>query len=726
MHNPQKIHKVYISRKVIFCSLLILLFFYTACLQAQERSGDKKLNLMSIEELMNVEFITAGKKLEKISDVPASTVFITREDIEKYGYRSVEEIIANIPGYYMTDEYYWYGTMNYGVRGFFSSGYFKNLIVMVNGVPQVDLSMESYEFNMPVKMIDRIEVVRGPMSVVYGNGAFFGAINIITNHFSESGKHNIISTFFGQDNAKKINMRFTGKDNNFSYVFNGSFYSDSGIDVPYREMTSSTGAVTQWGFPDENATTGNRLSNDLKYFNLLTEYKGLRINIHHKEVIKGRIVLFPTPAEGSFSKINFTYVSLDYRKVIFSKTTIEAKLNYHNRNLRANYNVQSADNYGPNESSSNGYKLQVDAFFHPRNDLELTVGAAQENCLDYLNMADIPQIGHSNFTVILPRGENAITNSIYSQADYSPGADLKITAGFRIDKPEQYTLRNVLAAGVTQQDPVNYVVRNKRYTKDDMIFTSRLAAVYSFNENNILKMLFGEAVQKPSVGNNTEVFFWSSVENPIQLSHSRIRTFELNYLSSFSSKYMINFSVFYNDLSSLIKQTYTSDSDGTIRPVQSNKGRMNTLGTEVTLKAVFANNFNCDLSTVYQKTNNEQEEFKGIIPGFSPEFLGYIRFYYDFPNNFSAGFSGRYTGKMRANYNPVTQSRFGRTIDPYFVCDLNFRRSGIKDHLFLNMNIANVFDREIRFPATTVTYSWADRGTFGPGRSVLFGMGWEF
>ena len=75
---------------------------------------------------------------------------------------------------------YWQNE-SYGVRGFWSKGWNDNVIIMVNGVDQISDYFNDYPLTtiaVPVEAIDKIEVVRGPMSVIYGSGAFFGAINI--------------------------------------------------------------------------------------------------------------------------------------------------------------------------------------------------------------------------------------------------------------------------------------------------------------------------------------------------------------------------------------------------------------------------------------------------------------------------------------------------------------------------------------------------------------------
>lgn len=124
---------------------------------------------MSLAELMEVKIRTAGKTDEPIRRVPASIGFIIREDIETLGCTSLAELLENIPGMYPVDDYS--GELN------------KNVVIMINSVSQLYQPHDSYPLianPIPIEAIERVEVVRGPLYIIYGTGAFFGAVNIIT------------------------------------------------------------------------------------------------------------------------------------------------------------------------------------------------------------------------------------------------------------------------------------------------------------------------------------------------------------------------------------------------------------------------------------------------------------------------------------------------------------------------------------------------------------------
>lgn len=124
---------------------------------------------LSLDELVNVEIVTAGKAPEKIKDIPASVILITRREIEKYGYTTLTDVLENAPGLY--NLYSYSGVSgNFGVRGFWNpNSQNSNVAILVNGVSQVYDNERTHpleKINVPVEAIDRIEIIRGPMAVL--------------------------------------------------------------------------------------------------------------------------------------------------------------------------------------------------------------------------------------------------------------------------------------------------------------------------------------------------------------------------------------------------------------------------------------------------------------------------------------------------------------------------------------------------------------------------------
>lgn len=82
---------------------LNLFAFYTPVISAN-KSFESLLN-MPLKELMQIEISSASKTELTVSEIPASVVIISRQDIKHNGYSSLEEVIKNIPGMYMTEDW---------------------------------------------------------------------------------------------------------------------------------------------------------------------------------------------------------------------------------------------------------------------------------------------------------------------------------------------------------------------------------------------------------------------------------------------------------------------------------------------------------------------------------------------------------------------------------------------------------------------------------------------
>lgn len=185
---------------------------------------------MSIEELMEQTVVTASKEEEEIEDVPASVIIITKEDIENYGYQSVVEILENTTGFFKHDDY---RNIGFGVRGFFSNIYNRSFVLLVNGIEQSSPYQAWNTTNLTtiqVENIEKIEVIKGPMAVMYGNNAFFGAINIITTQTEQNTTNSQVTTAYGANNSYRSNFQTSINEEDFQASISGGF-SESDVET---------------------------------------------------------------------------------------------------------------------------------------------------------------------------------------------------------------------------------------------------------------------------------------------------------------------------------------------------------------------------------------------------------------------------------------------------------------------------------------------------------------
>lgn len=160
---------------------------------AQSQSTNPDPSSLSIEQLLDVELTsTASKFSQEVTHAPASVTVVTADQIREHGYRTLADILNSVHGFYSTyDRNYTY----VGVRGFARPGdYNTRVLLLVDGhrlnEPTYDMAPVGTDFPVALSLIDRVEVIRGPGSSLYGTSAFFAVINVLTKTAAASpGTH---------------------------------------------------------------------------------------------------------------------------------------------------------------------------------------------------------------------------------------------------------------------------------------------------------------------------------------------------------------------------------------------------------------------------------------------------------------------------------------------------------------------------------------------------------
>jgi outer membrane receptor protein involved in Fe transport len=125
--------------------------------------------------------VAAEKELTRAQDAPASVTVISAEEIRGFGYTTLTEALRPVRGLY-TNYDRQYETL--GVRGFSSPGTFNSRILVlsdghITNDGAIGQGYVGHDFDVDLSQVERIEVVRGPGSVLYGSAAFFAVINVV-------------------------------------------------------------------------------------------------------------------------------------------------------------------------------------------------------------------------------------------------------------------------------------------------------------------------------------------------------------------------------------------------------------------------------------------------------------------------------------------------------------------------------------------------------------------
>lgn len=684
----------------------------------------ERLDLYEIpfQDLAKLNFVSAAKSPEKISDIPASVIVITRTEIEQYGYTVLDELLRHIPGLYPINDYH--EGPKFGVRGFWSGVANRNMAILVNGVKQLedrDQSNPLTKIAVPIESIDRVEVVRGPMSVIYGPGAMFGVINIITNQ--SDGDSSRISSSFGSLDSRRLFARLSNQTDEGQFVINSSIYSTRGIDEPYTSLQSSPSPGTA------GLGTGGRLEDEEKYLNFSGTYKSISLDASYTHSEKEFFFPLPAVADGSLRTTNALNISIGSQNKISDSLTIEGKLLFSKNSAALKYDIRRPNWIGNQRWSSSAYDFELNAFYQPNARTNLTFGFNYRSVFDVSDRFHIPSSGFpstQNAARLLEEGEEIVTQAIYSQLSLNPTSKLLLVAGLRMERQLPYALSDSKAGGLPE-----FTYSKGKFDKDEVTTIPRIAAIFKPTESHLFKLMYGEAINRPS--------FLQNITNTLDpnrdsLKPEDIKTFELNYLSVINEKHQVNLSLFRNSLSNLINRQALFV-NGDYETFSDNGGRLITNGIEMTVQSRIMSGLSIELSSTLQETRDQAAKNRTVA--YSPRALAYLKLNYRISEKTSFSLTANYVGSMRTFYDITLvdpsqgigspqKGRIGNEVDGYYSLGLNFRIEDlyIKDS-YINFRGTNLLDETIRYPSFT-TNAWADKGSLEVGPYFHINFGWKF
>lgn len=687
--------------KLVF--VVVILFCFQSI--AQTESKKTPLYSLSFEELLDVEIYSGSKFNEPLKNIPANVTIISRQEIDKYGYITLSEILRNVPGLYLIDNT---ESIFIGIRGNMGGG----VQFLVNGIPEHPSlqkglhSTEINQFNIPVESIDRIEIIRGPMSVIYGNNAFQGTINIITNEVIEDVS--ALSFSYGNNGTNKLFTSFRKKSDDGFFVFNAGSYKTDGLTGLYSDMLDEE----QIGELHPSAVSeidGEMLKNN-NNAEISFGYKKLIGNFRYNKMDYG---FFPTSVGlGGKNNIKLTtkQSTLSYETELNSNTSIRTTGFYSTEEyFIPSMSFLTPTTVGNQTQTSKRSELEFN-LMHKKGNIEFVSGYSYRKISNLRNRFFIQLSPESNPIVDFDKYiDDVNTNELFTQFLYKINSKLQVLAGIRYLKlPSSYDFTTYyLSANEITHDSTSIDNRSQ--------FTGRIAVMVDFNDNNRLKLIAGTAAQD---------------RDEIQFSQpEKITTFEVNELMTFDA-FQLSASVFYNKNRRIIQRSIIVDSEGgSVIDVADNSGKWKTFGLEFIGQFNLYENFHFSGSFTIQKTDDDN--FK-VEVGYSPKFLFKVKAEYNLEKT-NFGINGYYVSSMKSGYNlvetekaslvEIVPTRLGDDSGGYFILGANVHTQ-FKNGIFLNFNGSNILGKEFRYPANELTTM--TKGLIGMGRVIVFTAGYKF
>lgn len=217
-------------RRLILSSVVLLPF---ACMGAAQPVPED-LTQLSIEQLLNVEIISASRLGQKARQAPSSVSIITASDIRTFGWRTLADALNSMRGLFTAND------RNYtylGVRGFNRNDYNSHVLMMIDGQRMneniFDTGNIGQEFMLDMDLVERIEFIPGSGSTIYGANAFFGLINVVTKKGKAVDGAQIAGEIGSFDTYKSRVSYGKHLDNGADVLISASHFDSAGVPDLY-------------------------------------------------------------------------------------------------------------------------------------------------------------------------------------------------------------------------------------------------------------------------------------------------------------------------------------------------------------------------------------------------------------------------------------------------------------------------------------------------------------
>lgn len=213
----------------LLCAFLIV---SPAVAGAQGQSPRPSLSELSIEDLMSLRVVTASRAEEPFTRATSVITVITARDIERSGFRTIYDVLARVPGFFPTSQATWKLT---GTRGLVSDGN-DHTLLLIDGHPQNSIvahGSQQQDQIPALEKVERIEIIRGPGSVLWGGSAANAIINVVTrDELPDQRTMQVSSGYGGGDGLWTVNLLKDVRMGDAKGVISASYWQADGYNTP--------------------------------------------------------------------------------------------------------------------------------------------------------------------------------------------------------------------------------------------------------------------------------------------------------------------------------------------------------------------------------------------------------------------------------------------------------------------------------------------------------------
>lgn len=613
-------------------------------------AGD--LASLPIEKLMDIQVVSASKFLQKSGEAPAAVTVITAADIKAFGYRTLGDVLRSTRGLYVSyDRFYQY----VGVRGFKPPGDFSSrTLILINGYRINDAVYDAAaigdDFMVDMDLVDRIEIIRGPGSAVYGSNAVFAVVNVITKKGADVGGLQVSASRegFGADQERvTYGKQFA---NGANVLLSASRFHRSGVDLFFPELNApetNNGVARGLDWTDNLQLLAKV---DLHQFTLTAAYA------RRDRGLPGAPygIVFNDPRDHWIDET--TFADLSRYDDLSSKVSLTSRVFFGLYRGAGVYPVPGPPviatiNKSLGEWWGDEEKLLIQAGRH-----KIVLGAEYQDNLhqDQQSYSTSPKASYINDV----RSSERL--GIYAEDEFTLSESLILNSGLRYDQ----------------------------YSNIGENFAPRAGLIWKSSAATTVKALYGTSFRAPNV---YELFYddrgVSQKANP-SLRPEKIRTFELVYEHYFDPQFQLTLDAYSNRLDAVIAEVI-DPADGLL--VFRNGGGVSGKGVEIEVNKAWAGGAKLRTSYTWQ---NSREIATGREIADSPQSMAKL-------NTSIPVF--RSAARIGAELQYVSQRRTlaGGVASPYLLTNLTLSSVGLPGGLELSTSLYNLFDVRYFDPASS-------------------------
>lgn len=702
------------SIKHILINILLVIGLSINC-YSQEIDTTSTTNLfkLSLEDLMNIDIVSATRQNQNITDAPSIVSVITSKQIKERGYLSVAEALNCVAGFDVITDHY---QPNLGIRGINGGlrSWSRLVKVMIDGQ---NMSFRSNSDNflesslIPIETISRIEIIRGPNSALYGKNAFLGVVNIITKSGLDL-ENNSASYFLGNiknNPSYGLSTLWGGKRNKFDLLIASSLSKFDRSGLSLQNVPGST-------IYNDNNVSKNNETNPLGIF-IKLRYNDDKIgelvfDANH-QTIHSQAEFVDWGALTNSNTINLlnAYERLSYSKVLFENFSSNLYITHAGgKQLKEVFDIDSdRSEWIERDLGYSSYDLGFNTTYAFDDINNFSFGI--DYTTDIHDHQKYYTVSNTGSRVLNPGGTDGVKEfnnlGIYMQMIFNASEffslnylkKLTLTAGYRFDYHNIYG------------DILNY----------------RLAAVYHFAEQLSTKIMYGTSFNAPSSVQlySNYILPGGIVGNP-NLKPEKATTFEWTLMGRIVENINFNTNVFYTEIDNKIEYLLPYGEISNIRA--ENISSIYSAGTEIELNANIYNN-TAYLNYSYQKsiidkTDPILDEIKvntALYPSNIIKFgdIIYLSKYY-----LNINIEGKYISQRIASdqnnfiYDPINYATNRYKLDAYFMFDLSISSTDLEildnSKTRISLKIQNLFDVKYNYPG------FDDYDIPGLGRTYYF------